>query len=372
MGWEVQQPTGRWKGVYRDANGRERSKTFDLKRDAVSWWKEQEGRIARGEWIDPAGPKTPWEDIVDRWLKNKVSAESTLERLESITKNHIRPAFQRRAIGAVIRSDVQGWVKGLSLKLAPSSVEVAYRYMSNVFSTAVKDGVIPKTPCVDIVLPEVTKPRVKPLLTEQVEALIAAHPPRYRAMLMLGAGAGLRQGEAFGVTVPAVSFGDKVLHVEQQLQQLIGRPLFLKEPKRGSVRDVPLPDELLDVLSWHMLEFPPKTLLTGVRGEDEPLLFTTDGGVPIRRTKFAEVWGSARRAAKLPVTVTFHDLRHYYASLLIAKGHDVKAVQARLGHKTAQETLETYGHLWPDTEDRTRAAVAAELGRAASLCSGLV
>jgi integrase len=62
--------------------------------------------------------------------------------------------------------------------------------------------------------------------------------------------------------------------------------------------------------------------------------------------------------------VTFHDLRHYYASLLIRHGESVKVVQNRLGHKNAVETLNTYSHLWPDSEDRTREAVDAVLGRA--------
>jgi integrase len=62
--------------------------------------------------------------------------------------------------------------------------------------------------------------------------------------------------------------------------------------------------------------------------------------------------------------VTFHDLRHYYASLLIQHGESVKVVQKRLGHKSAVETLDTYSHLWPDSEDRTREAVDQVLGRA--------
>jgi integrase len=63
--------------------------------------------------------------------------------------------------------------------------------------------------------------------------------------------------------------------------------------------------------------------------------------------------------------VTFHDLRHYYASLLIQHGESVKVVQRRLGHKSAVETLDTYSHLWPDSEDRTRKAVDQVLGRPA-------
>ena len=59
---------------------------------------------------------------------------------------------------------------------------------------------------------------------------------------------------------------------------------------------------------------------------------------------------------------TFHDLRHYYASLLIRHGESVKVVQARLGHATAAETLDTYSHLWTDSEDQTRQAIDTVLG----------
>ena len=68
------------------------------------------------------------------------------------------------------------------------------------------------------------------------------------------------------------------------------------------------------------------------------------------------------RAAGFPDGTGIHDLRHFYASLLIRHGESVKVVQDRLGHASAMETLDTYGHLWPDSEDRTRAAVDAVLG----------
>ena len=57
-----------------------------------------------------------------------------------------------------------------------------------------------------------------------------------------------------------------------------------------------------------------------------------------------------------------HALRHYYASLLIRYGESVKTVQVRLGHASAAETLDTYSHLWPDSDDRTRAAIDSVLG----------
>lgn len=65
----------------------------------------------------------------------------------------------------------------------------------------------------------------------------------------------------------------------------------------------------------------------------------------------------AVKRAGIREDTTSHDLRHFYASALIFAGQSVKVVQARLGHASAMETLDTYGHLWPDSDDETRNAV---------------
>ncbi|MGB7161663.1 MAG: tyrosine-type recombinase/integrase, partial [Mycobacterium sp.] len=63
----------------------------------------------------------------------------------------------------------------------------------------------------------------------------------------------------------------------------------------------------------------------------------------------------------LPEQFSFHDLRHYFASLLIASGDDIKTVQARMRHATARTTLDTYGHLWPDADESTRSAIGSAI-----------
>jgi integrase len=63
------------------------------------------------------------------------------------------------------------------------------------------------------------------------------------------------------------------------------------------------------------------------------------------------------------ISASSHDLRHHCASMLIASGCSVKAVQSFLGHKNASETLDTYGHVWPGGEDRIRAAIDVGFGQ---------
>ncbi len=68
---------------------------------------------------------------------------------------------------------------------------------------------------------------------------------------------------------------------------------------------------------------------TGVGLAAEEGVFAAPEGGPIRRNRFGEVWRVARTAAKLSEGGTFHDLRHFYASLLIRHGESVKVVQRR-------------------------------------------
>jgi integrase len=134
---------------------------------------------------------------------------------------------------------------------------------------------------------------------------------------------------------------------------------------------VPLPQVVIDALAAHLAVFPAARveILDATRKPDPKrrpaaLVFTSLTGRPLRRTRFSDIWRPAAAAAGLGDGVTFHDLRHDYASLLIRHGESVKVVQKRLGHKSAVETLDTYSHLWPDSEDRTREAVDEVLGRA--------
>jgi integrase len=144
--------------------------------------------------------------------------------------------------------------------------------------------------------------------------------------------------------------------VRVQLVTLPGRAPCLAPPKTAaSVRTIPLPQVVVDALASHLREFP---------ASRDVLVFTIEGE-PITRQVFGHLWRPVVKAAGLPAGTGFHSLRHYFASLLIRHGESVKTVQARLGHASAVETLDTYSHLWPDSDDRTREAVDSVLGNLA-------
>jgi integrase len=119
-------------------------------------------------------------------------------------------------------------------------------------------------------------------------------------------------------------------------------------PKAGSSRTVYVSDDLLELLSRHVRD-------VGTWG-DEGWMFGI--GELLNRNSAGHLWRETRRAVGMD-SFTLHDLRHFYASGLIAEGCDVVTVQHALGHSQPTITLNTYSHLWPKAEDKTRAAAAS-------------
>ncbi|HET7682083.1 MAG TPA: tyrosine-type recombinase/integrase [Marmoricola sp.] len=107
-------------------------------------------------------------------------------------------------------------------------------------------------------------------------------------------------------------------------------------------------DEVVAILSEHVRRHTP-------RGDSGRWLFD-EGGRPWHDNLVDYRWRSTRSDAG--VAHKLHELRHYFASGLIATGCDVVTVQRAMGHASATTTLSTYAHLWPTAEDKTRAAAS--------------
>jgi integrase len=308
--------------------------------------------VVRGDYVDPSDPTT-FREFAENWRESQMHRPTTRAHVEANLRRHVYPYFGDRRLATIRPSEIQHWTTKLSQTKAPATVQVVHGIVAAIFKSALRDRLVSTSPCEGTRLPKKLPVEIKPLTSSIVHALADAVPPRYRALVILGAGTGLRQGECFGLDVDHVDLDERNLRVDQQLILLPGRPPFFGPPKTpASHRTVPLPDIVVEELRRHLERFP-------VQHKDR-LLFTDGDGAAIRRTAFSRhVWRPAVSAAGAPRGTGFQDLRHYYASLLIRHGESVKTVQKRLGHATAAETLDTYAHLWPDSDDRTREAVDA-------------
>ena len=178
---------------------------------------------------------------------------------------------------------------------------VVHRILAGIFKAAVRDRRIVASPCEGTKLPKVHRQRIEPMTFEAVEALTAAMPERYRALVTLAAGTGLRQGEIFGLTVDRIDFLRRQLTVDRQLVTMPDRAPYLAPPKtQASVRVVPLPQVVVDAAAAHLATWP-----------TDQFVFTTELGDPIRRTAFSErIWRPGLKRAGLS-GVAMHGLRHF-------------------------------------------------------------
>ena len=342
-------PDGTYRARWREfPGGPQKTKHFDRKGDAERFTDALRGDLARRLHRPASGAYTVpglRGAVAGRTAPPTLAATQT----ETYLRLHAYPIFGHLPLGAVRRSDIQSWVKGRSEVLAPGSVELVYRWVATIFKSAVADRLIPASPCLRITLPKKTRAEIIPLSIEQVTTLADSMPRCYRALVLFSAGTGMRQGECFGLTVDRIDFLRRTVRVDRQLVGAVGGlPEFGPPKSEASQRTVPLPTTVVALLAAHLAEH---------REGPQRLVFTNTEQRPLRRNTFNTAWHRAADANGLPGTATFHDLRHFYASLLIARGCSVKAVQHRLGHNSAMETLDTYAHLWPDSDDETRDAV---------------
>jgi integrase len=355
-------PNGKWRARFRlHPGGPQRARHFERKIDAERFLVSVQSQLLDGSYLDPAAGRITFGEYAAAWQEAQVHRPSTVAQVDAHLRNHVLPIFGDHPLASIRPTEVRAWVNGRTAVLAPATVEVVFRIFAAILGDTVSDRLVATNPAKGMKLPtKVAKPVVPPTVAH-VEAIGAELPERYQALVTLAAGAGLRQGECFGLSVDRVDFLRRSITVNRQLVLVGGSPPVFGPPKTAaSIRSIPLPDVVGNALARHLERWS-----TG----DDGLIFTNDRGEALRRNRFNEVWRAARGRAGLG-DLRFHDLRDFYASLLIAHGESVKIVQARLGHASASETLGAYAPLWPDNEERTRAAVDDVLGHPARMPAG--
>lgn len=342
----------RWRARWRDPDGKSREKWFERKTDAERFLTTVESSKLTGSYVDPSAGKVTFETFADAWMEAQTFDASTRVAVEIRLRVHMLPTFGPMQLRAIRPSTVQAWLRGRQEKLSPRYVRVMAANLSSILSAAVDDGLIVRNPCSakSVRAPSVERSKITPWTTGQVQAVISALPDRYQALAVVAAGAGLRQGEAFGLRVEDVDFLRRKIHVRQQIRLVGSGKPEPAPPKRGKEREVPLADAVGFALSEHMRRHPP------VGG----LIFTSRESRAINRNHFNRyVWKPALAAAGVdPSRVNgTHALRHYYASVLLDAGVSIRALADWLGHDDPGFTLRVYTHLMPASTDRARQAV---------------
>lgn len=366
----------RWAARYRDPDGEQKAPVFETQEKARQHLKQVEGDVSRGQYVDPKAGRVLLEDFARQFIANASVDEATRYAMEQRFQRHIYPLIGKRPLNAIRPSDVQNWIRGRQQELGDRTIRTMFENLSSVFSAAVDDEVLAKNPCraKSVKAPSPTQTKIVPWPVSRVVAVRAELPERYQALVDMGVGCGLRQGETFGLAERDFDFAEEVLRVRRQVK-IVRNTLCFAPPKGGKERDVPLPRSVAVPLAEHIQRFPPVAVTLPWKKPDgkpvtEQLVFTgrerkalnknyvnpclwkpalASAGV-IGRREPGERFEESREHG-------FHALRHLFASLVLSGGANIRDLADYLGHADPGFTLRTYVHMMPTSSQKMREAI---------------
>jgi integrase len=344
-----------WKAVIVDGYGRGAKRrslgTFRRKGDALDELHKAESELLRGALVDRQAGKVSLVERMraDLERRSDLATNTTIVRANAI--GHVEAWFGSKPINAVRHSDVQAFVSGLDL--APSTVRTVFNALKASIRLAIADGVVGRDCTLKIKLPRATPTDMVIPTDVEVERLHAHAPAGFGAAVILGAAVGLRSQETAGLLGDDIDWLTQTVNVRRQWH---GRSGEFTDLKGRMVRAVPVGDDIVEALAHHV----------GVHGLGEHGVVVHDGdGAPLQASRFRPRWVRTRTAAGLD-GLHFHSLRHHYSSTAIAAGVSLPRLSKALGHAKPSFTLDVYGHLIVDDDDRLRSATTARFGKRAT------
>jgi integrase len=372
--YEYPKKSGVWFAEVSLPNGKRRKRRADSQREAREKLKKLLAELEQG--VDLAAPQPTVEQWCDTWLETfAVNLKPKIkEDYAAVVRRYIKDTrLGRRKLGQLTPADVQAWVNELNTRLAAQTVRNAHARLHKAYEVAVRNGYVARNPAAAIELPSVPTPDIKPLTVEQVQILLkAVEDHRWYALYRLAVNLGMREGELFGLTWPAIDFERGTLRIHQQLQRARkgGKPdapreFILQATKtKAGERTLKLDDDLLAVLRAHKANQDEERALRGDKWRDPwgTLVFTTETGGPIHISCLLDHFRQVLKKAELP-EIRFHDLRHTAATLMLADGVPLVTVSKILGHASPAITAAIYAHALDESKSVAIAGLSDQLRR---------
>ena len=331
---------------YRDPAGKERSRQFTRRVDAEGFLHSTEVAKRDGSWLDPARAKIRLRDWVVLWEPSTVNlSPSTKARQDGIVRGHIVPRFGDLPLARIENADVQAWVAELSARgLAPASVKKIYDVFAKCVQAAVDDQRLPRNPARPVRLPKNDDhEEMRFLSAAEVDALCEVIDPAVPSVASVHGvrGTALRRGRG-----AAVGEGEPVARCASRWPRVsstsAARSCSVRPRRARGGASSRCPKSCA----------PSSRELTEANPDPDEFVFSSPHGDVLRVNNFRRrVWDPAVVDARLG-NVRIHDLRHTAISLWIAAGLNPKEVSVRAGHSNVAFTLQRYGHLYPESEDR--------------------
>lgn len=332
----------RWRARWVDRQGKERTKAFHRKTDAQQHVNEVTTALTTHTYVDPKSGRTPVGVVVQRWLdrrRGNVKAK-TMEGYESLARKRILPRWGDVPLDAVDPGSIDAWIKGLQQggdAVSALRARQAGIILRASLQVAVSSNLLAKNPADEVELPTGDGKRKGVRLTGAELWRVADEMPTSvdRALLLTLAMTGIRWGEATALQVGAVDLLRRRLTVERTYTDMNGE-IITGVPKNHATRWVPIAPTVAREL---------QPLVQDKAAEDD--VFRTSSGAVFRHRNWGRrVFRPALERAGCDTSMRIHDLRGTAASLAIAAGANILALQRMLGHESAAMTLDVYGALY--------------------------
>jgi integrase len=306
-------------------------------------------------------------DYCQHWLDN-VKPSTDLRRrtkvgYQNAINKWISPYLGRTRIGDLTREDIQQLyaLMGKSNK-SRSSMNQVRAVLSQAMDEAMASGHIKSNLVKFVKLPKKKRPTPIYLTTEEVlaikkRAIEKGQWLRWALALLYG----MRQGECLGLRWEDISFINESLQVRRSQGRFAGKGLVLEDLKTSSsVRNLPLPNEILELFKQHKREQLKQRLKLGANWIETGQVFTTTIGTPIDNGNDRKAWDKLLRESGVR-PIKLHAARHTAATTFLANGTDIVVVSKLLGHSNIQTTVEYYAHVKEDSKLKAINGLGKEL-----------
>lgn len=323
--------------------------------------------------------RTTAADYIREWIRareeHKQIKASTLRMYKSYVEKDIAPAFgDKLLLRDLRRADVAMLIKSLQQqKRGATTIKRIHAALSSALSDAVQDGLISENPAAGARLPKVDKKKVD--VWGQVEALKfldEASSHRLGPLFELTILTGMRRGELCGLRWSDVDLVTRRIVVRTQLVQ-VGKEIVENDIKTeaGQHRVVPLSDRAVTILMEWQIKQDQERAAWAEAYRDSGRVFTYEDGAALRPGYPSKAFEYLIGKLGLP-HMTFHDLRHLFASIQLKQGTPVGVVSKMMGHSNIQITLDLYSHLIDDTAQVAADAAAAWLQPRGTVSTGVL
>ena len=316
-----------------------------------------------------------FETFCEEWFEEyaKINLRNTTyERLLQL-RGRVYKAIGHLRMDKITPRQIQAFVNTLAKDganektgkpLAPKTIRHNLSLISDVFSYAVKMGVVSDNPCTKVTVPKAEQKEKKIYTVEEVTKflnLLENESLKYRVFFNIAVYSGFRRGELLGLEWKDIDFENNVISVRRTSCYTSKKGTYTDATKtRKSQRTIKFPQEIMNMLRAFKEEQDAEVLRLGDKWVETDRLFVKWNGLPMNNGTPYFWLGEFCEKHDLPF-YGIHQFRHWFASALVNEGVDIVSVSGALGHSTVSTTSNIYCHLLESSRAKVSDAITNAL-----------